>query len=183
MKIMPVFFAFLSCAVLPATALADDILTSRTHVQSAVGLCQGALPSFEGALRKRPLAINNEGTTASFVSCTVDSEAAYAAQQVQDIAILFTNRGAATAVNCTLVDGIATATAGPLAGVGVPEFFPKTLNLAAGTAGGTHGKLGWNLTDKPAGFFLPAVSCLLPPGVEINFVQHIYDQLIPVPTP
>ena len=55
---------------LAATLSVPDARAGST-VQNAVGNCNGALPGFEGALRKRPLAIANEGTSSAFVSCTL----------------------------------------------------------------------------------------------------------------
>lgn len=166
----------LACA--PVLSAQAQELVSRTHVQNAVGVCQGALPSFEGAIRKRPLGINNEGSTPAFVSCTVNSEASYLAQVIQDFAILLTNRGPVTELTCTLVDGIAPATSGPLAGAFPPVYYPKTIAIPDGTAGGTSASIAWDLDDRPEGFIFPALSCLLPPGVEINFIQHLNDQIV-----
>lgn len=37
----------------------------------AAGLCQSATPSYEGSVRKRPLAFQNEGTATAFVTCNL----------------------------------------------------------------------------------------------------------------
>ena len=48
-----------------------DAAVENLQIQSnATGLCQGALPVMEANLRKRPLAVVNEGSTAAFVTCS-----------------------------------------------------------------------------------------------------------------
>lgn len=48
-----------------------DAAVERLQIQSnATGLCQAALPIMDTNLRKRPLAVVNEGDTPAFVSCS-----------------------------------------------------------------------------------------------------------------
>ena len=51
--------ASLACVFASAPVIAEPVPRSLTV--NAAGACNGALPSFEGALRKRPTAISNEG--------------------------------------------------------------------------------------------------------------------------
>jgi hypothetical protein len=150
---------------LMATALAISALcAARAHAtdwSNAVDVCQGSLPSFEGALRKRPLAIANEGSSSSFVSCSI--RAPLDSEVVTGVAVVFTNRSTATrTVSCTLVDGIAE----PFA---TPVFQPKPVALATGA----FGILSWFQDADNGGdpYAIPNLNCSLPPGVEINVVQ------------
>lgn len=153
-----------------STGLAAAMLcTAPAHASdwsNAVDVCQGSLPSFEGALRKRPLAIANEGSSSSFVSCSIRAPLF---EQVTGILVLFTNRIATTrTVTCTLVDGVAE----PFPGY-PPVYQPKPIALAAGA----FGILAWDSAvdngDEP--YSLPNLNCSLPPGVEINVVQMNTD--------
>ncbi len=138
---------------LPAQAASNDA--------NAVNLCQGALPNFEGSLRKRPLGINNEGTITAFVSCSVDTDAFGA---ITGIEVILTNRNAsATTVNCTLVDGVAPPFPTP-----APVYLPKSVSVPAGT----FSVLVWNAADNGGNpYLLPNLSCALPVGTEINLVE------------
>lgn len=129
---------------------------------NAVDVCQGALPNFEGALRKRPLAIANEGASPSFVSCSLRTPLS-AQENVTGLIVLFTNRAAAAqAFSCTLVEGVA-------APFGSPVFQPKATVLPAGA----FGALGWDQHGDNGGdvYEIPNLNCALPPGVEINVLQ------------
>jgi hypothetical protein len=152
---------------LMSTALAISALCAApahaSDVSNAVDVCQGSLPSFEGALRKRPLAIANEGSSSSFVSCSL--RAPLASEQITGLFVLFTNRSAATrTVSCTLVDGIAE----PFPNL-PPVFQPKPIALATGA----FGVLSWDQDADNGGdpYNIPNLNCSLPPGVEINTVE------------
>lgn len=56
----------LATAMIPA---ADAAVENLQLQSSAAGLCQGALPVMDTALRKRPLAVVNEGDSPAFVTC------------------------------------------------------------------------------------------------------------------
>jgi hypothetical protein len=157
--------------VLLATAAAAALLsTAPVHANdwsTAVDVCQGSLPAFEGQLRKRPLAISNEGTEPAYISCAIRAPLGNldgGGVDVTQIIVLFTNRAAtAQSVSCTLVDGVAAP---------FPSFpaiyLPKTVDLAAGG----FGVVNWFDFETEAGRYrLPNLSCALPPGTEINIVQ------------
>lgn len=117
MKTMLVTTALIiGSAGIAGQAIAQSFPTTAT---SAVNNCQGALPSFEGALRKRPLGMANEGTSLAFLSCAALASSGSADVEVYEVAALFINRGSSTAtVNCTLVQGIALP---------FPSFSPRVL--------------------------------------------------------
>lgn len=128
---------------------------------NAVDVCQGSLPSFEGALRKRPLGIVNEGTSNAFVSCAL--RAPLDGELITGIFVLFQNRtGSAQAVSCTLVDGLAQ----PFPGY-TPVYLPKTTGIAANSPAVES----WTADDNSQPYVIPNLNCALPPGVEINTLQ------------
>lgn len=159
--IVPMFTALAAAMLAAVPARASDW-------SSAVDVCQGSLPSFEGALRKRPLAIANEGTSSAFVSCSIRAPLNQF-EEVTGIIVLFTNRGASTRLfSCTLVDGVALPfPAYP------PVYQPKPILLEAGNFGG----LTWTNVDDNGNepYRIPNLNCSLPPGIEINVIQMSTD--------
>ena len=145
-------------------AAAVDRQHSSFH--GAVGVCQAPLPSFEGAFRKRPLGIANEGGSTAFISCALSAQTVNS-PGIHLLLVFFINRGAANAkVSCTLINGLAS----PL---GVPSFFPKT---AFTTGGNQVIGVTWRQDDNGGTpFIAPSISCAIPPGVEINATQIFYD--------
>lgn len=157
MKILAPAFSTLALAsvlsVVPAQA---------ATLSNAVESCQGSLPNFEGALRKRPLAVSNEGTSTAFVSCSM-AKILGSPSGITAVYGLFTNRtGAPVSISCTLVDGYA----GPGA---APVYLPKTLSVAANN----YATLFWTSAADNGGiaFVLANLNCALPAGTEINAVQ------------
>jgi len=134
-----------------------------SHASNAVDVCQGSLPSFEGALRKRPLAIANEGTSSSFVSCSL--HVPLGPGENVGVLALFSNRSPSNQiVSCTLVDGIA-----PPYPNNTPVYQPKAILIEDGE----YGILQWTAAGDNGGdpYDLPNLNCSLPAGIEINFVQ------------
>ncbi|WP_132999706.1 hypothetical protein [Luteimonas arsenica] len=156
-------FAGLTLAV--AAAYSTPAVSQDIHANSAqpAARCQGALPNFEVGLRKRPLAVQNVGTTAMFVTCGFDFDAYEA---IDNTALLvdtyFTNTGTEPAtVTCTAVAGFEG---------GVTENVNLAIEIPAG-AGGEDGNLYVFDTDFESGSMatgLVAFSCRLPAGVGIN---------------
>lgn len=144
--------------------------SAGSYYSNAVGICQGALPSFEGRLRKRPLAIANEGTSNAFLSCTLPlDQTVVQANTVVGVALV--NRSdALVAVACTFVDG----TVAELEGGVVPTLYPKNIALAAGEGA----SLRWLASeyDLPAFSRIASVSCSLPPGVEIAAMATAFTE-------
>lgn len=144
---------------------ASAVTVNRAQISHGTANCQSALPVFDGNIRKRPMAVANEGTSTAYVTC--DSE------QIPDsgpgftgVGVYFVNRRGAdgVSVSCTLADGAFVASA----------FFPKTTTIAAGASG----YITWNYTADNAGayFRAPATSCALPPGVDIALTQWVFPE-------
>jgi hypothetical protein len=149
----------LSAASMGATAI------ERLDLSNGVGVCQGALPAFEGQLRKRPTAISNEGTAGAFVSCST-TQNWFAEEPAEEIGLVITNNTLSpVTVQCTMVAGI------KYVGFMSPMLFPKSFTVP----GGETVEDGWTTADN-GGQAFPAslnTSCNLPPGVEIGSV-YIY---------
>ena len=109
--------AALGCAlVLTSASFAlDAAVIERQEVRMSADVCQPALPAFDGNIRKRPLAMMNEGTSNAFVTCAFGGVFNGVPSQ-KTLSVGFTNiTDSEITVNCTLVDA--------QAGVINPEFF------------------------------------------------------------
>lgn len=125
--------------------------------------CQGALPNFETSLRKRPLAVQNVGDAATYVTCGFEFDAGEAIGNAPLLVdTYFTNTGdAAATVTCTAVAGYEG---------GDTESVNLSVEIPAG-GGGEDGNLFVFDTDFESGAMgtgLVAFSCRMPAGVGIN---------------
>lgn len=148
----------ISTLLVAFSPIASAVTLDRQPLRTATGACNGALPAYEGALRKRPLAVSNEGTTSAFVSCSTPGDELGLPNDA--VGLYFTNNGSTAAtVNCTFVDGV------KFYGV---AYRPKSVELAAGQ----YAPIIW----LPSEYTLTTFSrwanfnCTLPAGVEINEV-------------
>lgn len=156
-------------ALLVSTAMAPAEAVTRSNFQNAVGACNGALPGFEGALRKRPLAIANEGTSNAIVSCTLAIDQS-ASEGNLTVGIGLINRSAQLVpVSCTFVDGTAPEVVGAIP----PTYYTRNIALSAGQGG----SIVWQAAEfgLAAFSFVASASCSLPPGVEIAAMVTVYD--------
>ncbi|WP_457007542.1 hypothetical protein [Luteimonas sp. A537] len=143
-----------------ASASAAPVI--RAHTVNAAGACNGALPSYEGELRKRPLGVQNEGTAPAFVTCSLPGDF-YASANLMLVAA-FTNQNAAPVdVNCTFVDGMTPP-------FDAPAYYPQTITVAAN--GANIGE--WLPPEGQAFSSLANVSCSLPAGVALNVLEVAY---------
>lgn len=141
-----------------AVIVAGAMLPSESQAQfldqytSAPGICQAALPAYEGQIRKRPLAVQNEGTTNAFVSC---APAQFLELYDPDfgVRVLLVNNNAAPAtIQCTGVAGVFASSA---------DYYPKTVVVP----GNGTGALNFSeTTDSSAS---GSISCNLPAGTGI----------------
>lgn len=130
---------------------------------NAVNFCQSSLSNLENGVRKRPLAIANEGDATKFVSCSMNIDA-FGLPTTQAM-LLVTNRSATTrAVSCTLVSGIALP---------YPESVPVYVSKTASIQPGAYTVMQWLYDVDNAGepFQLVNFNCAVPPGVELNTIS------------
>ena len=159
-----------SCAIaaFAITLLAAPFAHAEPQtISHATANCQTALPVFDGNVRKRPVAVQNEGTSIAFVTCSFPSPEGRqpgSASVTTAVWQYFVNNGAnPVTVNCT---GVATNNSVQLA-----EYVPKSIVV---TPGAGEQALIWQAFDfagAPAvfpnqGAF--SISCSLPPGAGVG---------------
>jgi hypothetical protein len=152
--------AVLAALFLPATAMAVD--EEMETAANATANCQGALPNFEGSIRKRPLAVQNEGTATAFVTCSFSNEYDLDdRRQVSYFGAYMINRSSTPkTVACTGVAGY-DSYAGNV-------YISRSITLPAN--GTTQEEVFFAPADNGGQGYYPLVSmsCSIPPGVGIN---------------
>lgn len=138
----------------------------RVDTGNAVSACQGALPAYEGALRKRPLALANEGASTAFVTCALRTGG-----RVTAVYLYARAAGPATTLQCTAVAGhqgnhtFSSTRTIPLPG-----------NDGQGSTSWQAGAFGWPGPEFNSS--IVSISCALPPGAAINdIVQHFREDV------
>ncbi len=141
----------------------------RIKQSNAVGICQPALPAYDGQIRKRPRALQNEGTSMAFVTCAYTYN--WAGDSRVDRFVVNVNNKAAVpqSVTCTAVYGVEGQQ-------GVPANSIKTMSVAPNNTG----FFAWTTVDfgnapLPARLAV-SVSCQLPPQSGINFGSIAYSE-------
>ncbi len=151
-------------AIGASMAAGDAMAAAQTRVffANATSYCQTSLPTFDGNVRKRPLAVQNEGTTNAFVTCSfLMQTGGTTASTPTRVDVWAQNQTAAAQdLTCTMVTGFAT---------GTNQFVTKTVTLAAN---GVQNVLSWVPANFTGGVFPDgdplSISCNLLPGVGIN---------------
>lgn len=152
---------------LPTVSIAGT--AEDTQIVMAAGTCQSALPVFDGVVRKRPLAVQNEGTTPTFITCGLEGKFGAVESSSLIFVGLVNNSASSATVNCTLVDGRNS--------LSDPVYRPKSVMLPANAP---IVELSWTSADNEgANFIYPAISCSLPPGTGIKAVGQSF--LAPAP--
>lgn len=152
--------AFAAAGVL-SPGSADAATVARQFFQNGGSACTGALPTFEGSLRKRPLAIANEGAVAAFITCSAQSNNANSARPTVVFAAANNRSGAAVTLSCTLVNGD---------GFNGTAFTPASIVLPVNELTTLQWLPAAPATQLP--FASVSISCSLPPGVEVNYFGH-----------
>lgn len=140
---------------------AEAATQPRQIATHPTNVCQSSLPVFDGNIRKRPLAVQNEGTGNAFITCSYPSGEGRAAgiSPTTRVWQYFVNTTAAPiTVSCTGVSGYP--------GLG-NEYIVKSLELAPNS---TNGQISWFAADfsgSPTTFpgqSMFSTNCVLPPG-------------------
>ena len=154
-------------ATLLAAAEAHSVDRELAFQQNGAGACQAALPAYEGLIRKRPMALANEGAGTAFVTC--------APVTLQGVSTSFghglymvNNTASEVTVNCTGVQGARNG----VADVSVP----KSVVLDAGSNGSIYWEVDDGLDVNNGDSF--NMSCGIPAGVGITTVYT--NQLLDV---
>lgn len=163
--------ALIGGLLVPADACSAP--STRVFRANPTAFCQGALPAFETAIRKRPLAVQNEGTTNAFVTCSFLSQGSIDSSTTNpnDVLVYFNSvSGTNVPISCTGVSGYAG---------GANEFVVKSVIVPANG----QAQITWNSADFagapanfPSGLF--SISCNLPPGGAINDTRMTFREEI-----
>lgn len=165
--IKPLCTAALTATIaMAASPHAGAEVIQRQAYQNGGSACTGALPTYEGALRKRPRAIVNEGSNVAFVTCSAVNEE-ITAMKATFAYLRLSNAGTSPVqVTCTFVNasdwegGVST---------------PSAVTVPAGGAS----QLSWGSIAADAEVF-PYLgvnfSCALPPGVGVSYVGKRWKQ-------
>ncbi len=147
--------ALSAVAMLPAAS-------ATLMITNAVGSCQGALPTYEASLRKKPLGIINQGNVGTFVTCSPPTFADRVELLGQKYLFVNVNSSGVAVVNCTGVNGW-----------GGSAFTPVYTTHSVIVEAGQSGRLEFS-PGPPGSGFDPSVpmnvSCLLPPGTGVASV-------------
>lgn len=135
------------------------------------GACQSSLPVFDVQIRKRPLAVQNEGTKAAFISCSYYSVGPYGLTLgVTGVRVyVASNDGLNDTVTCTGVNGYNDGNA---------QYVVKSVDVPSS---GAQVVMEWNPSDfvNPLGPTLPYsnfnINCNLNPGTGINQTEIHYQ--------
>lgn len=159
----------LGVAALAATSPSSAATVERAPSATGVAHCQAALPAYEGQIRKRPLAIQNEGTASAFITCALPTEGTAFGGTKRVFIYLVSAASTPQTVSCTLVNGLTNS----------PQYVAKSILVPVNPSG------NGTLLD-----FLPAdnggsnfgrwvqVSCDIPPGVGIGHIGKFFDEEI-----
>lgn len=136
---------------------------TRSVFSQGAANCQSALPVFDGAIRKRPRAVANEGSGTAFITCAFENTP-NADKQVTKVRVdLYNTSGTEVMLGCTLVNGYRTF-----------EYSPS-ITRSRVVAPGAAASFEWATVDNNGfGFTSPALSCLLPAGTEISATRLDY---------
>lgn len=150
------FFVPLTMTV---AALADVPKAHAAEFQTmASGACRSALPAFDGDIRTRPLAVQNEGTATAFVTCAQQGNLDQRPTQLSIFVV--NNTQAVSTVSCTVVSG-STA----------PVYYAVSVVVLP-----TIDAIGATRPEAPALTFdssNASWSCALPPGTGISRVGQV----------
>jgi len=157
-------FTLFALAAICATALSQAAIAAvvqQSQIMLSADNCQAALPAFDGNIRKRPLAMQNDGTTPAFVTCGFKGLGIDPHSAGNDlIGVALTTQGSqSVSVTCTLVNGFSE-----------PVYLTQTRTVHPGVAN----LLFWTGN----GLDLAAMSCSLPPQTGILYTMRNYEETI-----
>lgn len=139
---------------------------TRNVLRMATLGCQSALPTFDTSIRKRPLAVQNEGTADAFLTCGLEGTFLAVPLSTSVGVKLRNNTASSVDVSCTLTDA--------RTGLNTPIYFTRTVTLAANA---TDVDLSFTTADNNGtAFIYPAFSCVLPPGTGISATTQSYPE-------
>ncbi|MBJ7576000.1 hypothetical protein [Luteimonas sp. MC1828] len=153
----------LALAAAGAATSAAAATQVREDAAMASANCQAALPAYEGLIRKRPLGVFNEGSSSAFVTCGFPGKRDRVVYSFYISAENTTN--ARVDIDCTLVHrwGLPGSPA---------QYLPKRIHLIPNGSGGPTWRSVFENDNIP--FAMASVSCNLPPGTGLNYLENWY---------
>lgn len=132
---------------------------------NATGVCQAPLPLYDAHLRKRPMAVQNEGTGVAFVTCSPVSMQNTPHTNGGHGVFLVNNSAKAVEITCSGVYGGQNGV--------VAHAVAKTLSLPAQGFNSIY----FTVDDGfPANNHLPFnLSCMLPPGTGVTTLYTSFE--------
>lgn len=158
------FAGALLALALPATQAAT---VQRSVIQSGVMACQASTPAFDANLRKKPIGVDNVGTTTAYVTCGFTGDSGGTPQSTW-IGVILRNTGAiALSISCTLVDAGAD--------LNTPKYVTRAA-IVPGYRTGQDLSFSSSTDNGNTPFIAPALSCALPPGAGIAATTRQYPE-------
>lgn len=152
------------------SAPSSAAIVEHGNASNPVARCQGALPVFETSIRKRPLAVQNEGTSDAFVTCSFEFDSVNAIGNTATLVdTYFTNTSdTEQTMTCTAVTGFEGDLEFP------NEYVSQTFVIEPGEQANPY----WIDTDFEDGGLasgLVSISCNVPAGVGVNDTYIWWD--------
>jgi hypothetical protein len=148
-----------------AASLGVHAAESPRQINSGpVNHCQAALPVFDGKIRKRPLAVVNEGDSNAFVTCSLSTIGPrfFSTSTFFEFYVSYNGPQPSADITCTVVGGVEGGT-----GNAAPEFDTRTGTFERGAVPDSF----TYIPEQFNGDRLPDVisfQCNLPPGGAIH---------------
>lgn len=165
-----ILLSALAVGIVGASATPDAQALTRWLNVNGSGACQSALPVFDVQIRKRPLAVQNEGTTPAYITCSFYTMGPFSSSVIRVNARV--HDGVADTLTCTGVNGYAG---------GKAVYLVKNFSLPAD---GSLQEMQWSPAEfngpdafDPNAFDLYnfGISCNLNPGVGIGSIEIFYE--------
>jgi len=156
-------------STLLGTTGAHADVAARTVLANAANSCIPSRPAYEGAVRKRPLAVQNEGDTDAFVTCAFanDGTVYYFQMAIQNQTPVPKN------VTCTAVNGSNNIQT-PAAYMVKTAFLAPNSYLMLTFDGSDFGGTAGN--PLPSDFI--GANCILIPGTGIGETAVVFEEEI-----
>lgn len=144
---------------------------SRTDVQGAAGMCRPATTAYAAGVRNRPLGVANVSSGNVYITCAWQGDDGQFSVRGSTLLSVqaFNESGAARALECTLVNG--QRSQGPI----YATYTPKTVTIQP-QAGAVLQWVPADVEGDVPTIELPALSCLVRPGVSLQFTTRVYNE-------
>lgn len=121
------------------------------------------MPVFDGVIRKRPLAVQNEGSAPAFISCSFMGNTSIPG--ITDVVLYAnSNNASATSLTCMLVTGVS-------GGSDAPRYLAKTVTMPGNSR---LNQFSWRFEEFGLLDNLTSASCNLPVGTGLTLSEIHY---------